>query len=209
MPNYCGYSMKVVGKVENLDRFASIIKAEYNYNDKSYIEKATTKHFSRIFAADIIEEERYLEPKGQGHLIINGECAWSTYSCMLSGEHTYYDSNKGHQKNVTCLEEVTKELELTVEIISSEPGMCFNEHIIVKNGEVTLLECKDIKYVPMCEGKHILKGVELAQFMDQYYPCERLEGNLEARECDCPNGEDCCEDYVLIESDFYYENFTI
>ncbi len=140
MPNYCIFKMKAVGEKQNLDKFKKIIQASYDYSKFPETGNAeNTKHFSRIYTADVCNED-------DNSLEINGYCAWSVWACMFNGEHTYFDDFKDSRKNVTCIEDVTKELNLTVEINSEESGVSFSEHYIVKNGKIEENEEMDLGY---------------------------------------------------------------
>ena len=144
MPNYCMYEMKVNGKMENIDKFISYLKSNYNYNANPPKIDAD-KHLFRVFEANIVEKE---ENDGYPYCIINGECAWSVFSCMFSGEHTYYDLvKKDHEKDFkgTTLEECSKELELDIEVFSEEPGVGFMEHYLIKNGDVIIDDCEEYR----------------------------------------------------------------
>ncbi|MGL5714337.1 MAG: hypothetical protein ACRCX2_15055 [Paraclostridium sp.] len=136
MPNYCNFSIGVVGKREKADKLAEYLKADY---DKP-------KHFYRVFDADITAG--YELEGDKVAYIISGNCAWSVYSCMFEGEYTYYSSSR---KNVleteaqnitgTTLPIESKELELDIEVFSSEPGMEFMEHYIISNGVIKVDDC--------------------------------------------------------------------
>ena len=151
MPNYCNYEMKIKGRKENVDKFASYVKADYSYdeiinenNDKEAVYKELTadKHFYRILEACIIDEEIF--ENGDSEVIISGYCAWSILSCMTDDFGSYYKKNEelvNHKG--THLVEATKELDVVVEIFSEEPGMGFMEHYLVDRGNMVVGECVD------------------------------------------------------------------
>ena len=120
--NNCFYDMKVVGKKENVDELIRIL-----------LYKNENLYMYRIFSADVYEE---WYSDGKYYVVLCGDVAWSVISTMLKD----ITSNKS---NLTNLQSETKRLTLSVEIFSSEPGMCFQEHFILSNGEIKVDECVD------------------------------------------------------------------
>ena len=137
MPNYCNYSMCVVGKKENIEEFIKVIQADYNYGAMEF---SYDRHMFRVFEAVCDEiEERF---DGRYQVIINGYCAWSVASCML--EHGYYREFKkdyGSNFRGTTLPIESERLNLDIEVFSEESGMCFQEHYIISNGDIECEEC--------------------------------------------------------------------
>ena len=123
MANWCDFRMMVRGKSENVDVFYKYLT---DYDN-------SPKYFARIFDANIDSED--MDENGTKTMKLNGDCAWSVYSCMCEGKYTYYTDSHDSDSKLTCLREATKELQLEVEIRSEEPGMGFWEHIHYKNGE--------------------------------------------------------------------------
>jgi hypothetical protein len=138
---------------------------------------------------------------------ISIECAWSVNVCMFPGPHTYYndfievpDYNKPRFMNQPWTEEeieenkrrhslaqehatnillTCKELELDVEIISLEPGMCFSEHYFVNHdGEIELEEESDYNeyFIDDCE--------DYDQFIEEniYYDPEKYEDDKQYKD---------------------------
>lgn len=140
MSNLCNYIMKIVGTEENVDEFVSILQAEYDYNVEP--PQCEHKHFWRLFNVDVIDEE---ELDSRYHAkTVSGDCAWSVYSCMFSGEHTYQGSYEGDTRyNGTDILTESKNLNLSVEIYSSEPGIGFQEHFLIDKGDIIKSECED------------------------------------------------------------------
>lgn len=131
MPNYCDYEMKIKGGKDAIRRVLGCLKAEYDY----YKGKPESKHFFRVFDA---REDGEMEDNGDGTFTqrVCGDCAWSVYSCMLSGDHTYHDSLKESHPEIfmgTDLAEQSRDCE--IEVFSEEEGVEFSEHYIFKNGE--------------------------------------------------------------------------
>ena len=120
MANICSFSMMVRGKSEDVDIFYKYLT---DYDN-------SPKYFARIFSAEIESDS---VSDGTRTVRISGDCAWSVYSCMCEGEHTYYSD--GYDEKLTCLREATKELNLEAEVRSTEPGLNFWEHYHYKDVE--------------------------------------------------------------------------
>lgn len=110
--------MLVKGRKEDCDKWLAKMKS---YDEPN--------HFFRIFDATVIEE---YEENGGHCMRISGDCAWSLYSCCIDGYPT-----------VDLFTENTRELHLKMEVYSSEPGMCFQEHYIYEYGECLANESRD------------------------------------------------------------------
>lgn len=154
MPNICTGFMNVRGYKDNVDEFVKILQADYSYMRKDYMKThnfdyildpsnfSHIPHFFRVFQADLVKEEMVSGVfKG---VTIDLEVAWSIWTCMFAGPHTYYDDmQKEHYNNhfASHILQESKRLQLEMEIWSYEPGMCFQEHykicsgILVKNEE--------------------------------------------------------------------------
>lgn len=136
MPNYCDYTMSVKGSAENVEEFIKIIKADYDYRKNEFSNKP---HMWRVFEAEVYDDY-YLEKLRC--IEIKGYCAWSVYSCMLEGEHTYYNDMINESINYgTSLLKESERLNLIFEVYSEEPGMLFEEHYIVKDNKLIEDEC--------------------------------------------------------------------
>lgn len=141
MPNYCYYSMCVKGKKENIEEFAKVIQADYDYRTMNF---SHDRHMFRVFEAEMDEIEKINEDVYQA--VFNGNCAWSVSSCMFDERHSYYERLKEKYPNEfrgTTLPIESKRLNLDIEVFSEEGGMCFQEHYIIRNGNVEVDECVD------------------------------------------------------------------
>ena len=101
----------------------------------------------RVFEANVNETECFcLPPDENGDIIraVSGYCAWSVYSCMFEGEHTYYnDFMRDFGIRYigffgTTIPELSRLLNLDIEIFSEETGVCFQEHYRVTNGNIII-----------------------------------------------------------------------
>lgn len=140
MPNLCSYSMKVKGTPENVQEFIKIIQANYSYENGVCVDFKTKepieRHLWRVFDADIFEDKTENNVRS---VILNGSCAWSVYSCMCSGRHTYQSDNP--DGNGTTLKNESVRLNLSIEVFSEEPGCCFMEHMVFVNGREIIGDC--------------------------------------------------------------------
>jgi len=114
MANNCFYTMKVNGTKENREAWVKKMK-DYDEPD----------HFYRIFSADVYDED-------DDSTYISGDCAWSIETCCRGS---------GYSGGDDLLAKNTKDLGLSVEIWSEEPGMAFQEHYIYNKGECEADEC--------------------------------------------------------------------
>lgn len=141
MANYCYYEMKVVGKENNVKELVKYLEANYEYKGNELVMCEADKHFFRVFYAEVIDE--YGADKGYINLI-SGDCAWSTFSCMLKGEHSYYDIFKNRKGfKGTNLVDASRDLSLDIEVFSEEPGCGFMEHYLIKQGVMDIDECEN------------------------------------------------------------------
>lgn len=139
MPNYCNYSMCVVGKRKNVEEFIKVIQADYDYGNMVF---SHDRHMFRVFEAECDEIEKRAD--GRFQTIINGYCAWSVNSCMFEGE--YYGSFKKDYPDDfrgTTLCRESANLNLDIEVYSEESGMCFQEHYIIIDGAIECEDCVD------------------------------------------------------------------
>ena len=140
MPNYCNYEMKILGSKKSIQRVIACLEADYNYIEG----KPSHKHFFRVF--DVFYDEPTKVEKDTYEIFISGDCAWSVYCCMCSGNHTYYKSCKEEHPEIfmgTTLLEQSRDCE--IEVFSEEEGMAFSEHYIFKNGEMLVDDCVETK----------------------------------------------------------------
>ena len=138
MPNYCNYSMKVVGKETKVDEFIKIIQTDYEFDDNGKCN--VDRHFWRVFEADVTSEDI---ADGIKSATIYGYCAWSVYSCMFDGAHTYQGRHPNPEDGGTTLQRESARLNLDIEVFSEESGCCFMEHYLIQNGKIKIDDCVD------------------------------------------------------------------
>lgn len=145
MPNYCTYDMKIKGEKNAVKELHQILQYKH-----------PTLQMYRIFDAYMCNEE--ITDDGQYIMYITGDVAWSIISTMLVNVPELYENNdeklSDYQKNIidintpkdkttTDLVAETKRLDLETEVFSSEPGIGFQEHFVIKNGKILVNECEN------------------------------------------------------------------
>ena len=135
MANSCDFEMKVKGKGENVRELIKLI--EDNALDVSE---------ERCFGGwidNIMFDIEYNPSEKTCIGIITGECKWSVLLSLLGAEGSYFDKmkNDGDESNVTCLEIESQRLGVEIEIYSSEYGVGFEEHFLIRNGVLEINEC--------------------------------------------------------------------
>ena len=123
MANNCEFSIKVVGKRENVEEFMGMI------TPKSY--RGGTQ-LGRVFYLEVepFTPAHRAGKEGYGSIIAYGDCAWSLKSAFRIESDDLF------------LKEI-KRLDLVVEAFSTEPGNTFQEHLLVNRGEIEIFECVD------------------------------------------------------------------
>lgn len=133
MPNLCDFSLKVKGHPKDLEIIKSIFLADYSYKDKALDYCTAPYHLFRTWVHDDVKDESV---EGS-YLSIYGDCAWSVFSCMFEGSSTYYNMFSDYEnfKGGTLIK-LSKDYQVDIEVYSSECGMCFQEHYVIKNGKL-------------------------------------------------------------------------
>ena len=163
MANDCYYEMKVKGSLNAIKRVIACLKADYNYTAG----KPEHKHFFRVFECYDNEPEQV--SKDTYECFISGYVAWSVYSCMCSGEHTYYNSLKESHPDTfmgTDLIEQSKDCE--IEIFSEEEGMEFSEHYLYRNGKCEIDETVRIEQAGYTRTGKVTKRINWDTYDGEY-----------------------------------------
>lgn len=177
MANNCVYSLLVVGEKENVNEFISMM----DYTHPQGI------CFARIFEA--YESLRKLLPDGRTAALIEGDCAWSVYSCMMEGYGTYYSDKemRSGDPKLTTLTHESKRLGLDIEIFSEEPGIGFTEHYRIINGQILDYTCDDY-------SEYYYDSDEFPDFQDfikEYgLPADLTIDDLDEGNCYCEGKQD-------------------
>ena len=130
MPNWCYAEMRVKGTPENKRKLYDLFLSQTE--DNSDKQRYFARTWLNFMHCDTIEEEVQQEVS-----IFNLEVAWSVHSCMFEG---YPQQNREHCPTIL---EVSKELDLELQIASEECGCCFREFYHIDKGELLLDECED------------------------------------------------------------------
>lgn len=121
MANNCLFDFKIVGKEENVDELMEMMKWQGRFKENG---------LGRIYEVYLTDKNHKAD--GTVEVYGGGDCAWSVLTAMRN----YADRNPS-------LESETERLGLAIEIYSSEPGCCFQEHVVIDKGNVIVEECVD------------------------------------------------------------------
>ena len=123
MANVCSYTLKVVGKYQDVCNFYTCLIGVEDYEENQMS--------TRFYDAECYRVE---EQGSNTAFYILGSCAWSVQSSFIdyceSGEISVLSFSKKHH--------------LSLEFYSEECGMEFAEHYIIRNGLITTKEV--VKY---------------------------------------------------------------
>lgn len=149
MPNYCSYDMKIRGIKKDVAKLCEWMTATYDYSEnntglKVYIDRngkqIPTEHHVGYRVFDFYYNEEFLDSIDDESEIVlygNGECAWSVCTCMIndktSGKGYLNEYSHGINEKAIAIEDACRELNLEVEIYSSEVGLMFSEHYLINN----------------------------------------------------------------------------
>lgn len=192
MANNCFFLANITGKESDVKEVIKTFKTHYDYDEG----KPDHKHLQRIFNAD--EEmwgEEIIGKDGEKYVsyAINGQCAWSVYSCMMQGECTYYDDLKKRFPDTfmgTNLEELSRDTNTVIEVYSEELGCEFQEHYLVKYGEIIIDEERKYREVSLDfidEGYNTV--LEYIKSFDDDEIIDSLEELLNENKTDFDTGE--------------------
>lgn len=121
MANHCYYDMKIKGFAWDCREW---VRRMQNYN--------APHHFFSIFSCDVYDEGE--TDDGDCYMQMFGDCAWSLDTCCRG---------KGYSGNEDLFSINTKELNLVMEVFSSEPGVGFQEHYLYDKGDCVEDQCED------------------------------------------------------------------
>lgn len=124
MANNCYFEMKIAGREEAVNELVEMLQYKGRFKEIG---------LGRVYSFDA-EEPVHMTPGSQFVSVMGyGDCAWSIL-CAMQAEY---------RKGLPSLESETERLGLVVEAFSSEPGCCFQEHILIDKGEPVWEECVD------------------------------------------------------------------
>ena len=179
MSNVCDFDMKVKGHAGNIQLLLDYLNARYWYienGDKDHLDIARRSGYPYefhmptgkiLFATEEKHFWRVIETEGYPDIILQkgdgtsghekavwelfGTCAWSVGSCMLDEYASYYAEHKANPaySHQYCLEQASKDLDLKIELFSTEPGCQFTEHYVIQEGAVQTREVFSYEeYIP-------------------------------------------------------------
>jgi hypothetical protein len=153
MANYCEYMMKITGRKEDVNELIEMMQWKGRYEDNG---------LGRIYDCWAEDAEEFDDTFVS--VYVNGNCAWSVLTAMRDYNGRY-----------PSLESETKRLCLVVEVYSSEPGMCFQEHCIIDKGEVVLDDCLDYE-------EHYIGDFDTIEEYNEEYGTDFTEDMIEDEE---------------------------
>lgn len=139
MANICNFSMLVVGKHEDIEKFYDAMSQNGNI------------YMGRGAEAEIEYEDDYDE-EGTDRAQIDGWCKWSVQSALIDNAISMRDNPDGwywgdgadtSKLEFITLLEATKKWNLIIEVFSEESGCGFQEHYVFDKGTVLCDECID------------------------------------------------------------------
>ena len=145
MPNWCSFKMTLKSnKKQNIKNLLRHIQKDgENYENYKYLvlPRLTYDRISKIY-----EKDNYF------YVILNGECAWSCNTCMLSGTSINYNKlmknlphlyATGSKEHITSIEEICAIYNTEAEVISRETDIGFTEHYYINNkGKIIVSEIR-------------------------------------------------------------------
>lgn len=178
MANNCLFDMRITGREEAIKELIAMLKWEGEFK-----EKGLGRTYS--FDADELEETDVV---GIYSVTGYGDCAWSILTAMC----------EEYRKDAPSLESETKRLGLVVEVYSSEPGMCFQEHYLFVKGDVLVNECVDYE-------EHWVSGYSSLEEYNKEFETDFTEDMLNEDGDVCIGGFG--DDYASFEDVTHY--FTV
>lgn len=162
MANNCLFDMKITGPEEAVRELVSMLKDEH-----------PTASIGRVFSFDVDEELTERAPGKPNIISVTGigDCAWSMYSSMRDG-----------LGRVKPLDSVVENLGLAVEAYSSEPGIGFQEHLLIVKGDVKIDDCVDYE-------EHLIDGAS-EEYINKLLEEKHLTREELMSQVNC-NGELC------------------
>ena len=149
MANICDVDVSVKGTEANVKEFIRAMKWQDEYKECGV---------GRIYEVFEIDEFAW---DGEYYAKLGCDVAWSVKSAMCN------------ISNPNNLEELSKRLNLTIEIFSKEPGIGFMEHFVVENGTVMCDDCFDYYECDIDEFEEMMQSGDIGDdFWEQDYVVE-------------------------------------
>lgn len=129
MSNDCIFTMHVAGRADDVKE----VHKRLDWDSDSPV------HFARIKDIEPMSDPWATSEDGEVVLMaFYGSCAWSVESCMLDGDEFchYYPLRPDV---LTTLGRTACELDVDLEVYSTEPGCAFAEHYVYEGGTGTCL----------------------------------------------------------------------
>ena len=137
MANACDFNCAISGLPENVDTVFKIFSNEYDSGEPC---------LCNIY--EVYKDKEQLFDKFKA-MLISGVCAWSVYSSMMpNGKYSEWSlcqrdleyakpyNRKFVNAKITNLVDISKDYQVSIEIIGREPIEQFSEHVIIILGKV-------------------------------------------------------------------------
>lgn len=139
MANNCALDMRIAGREDAVLEMVKMLRWEDPYQECG---------IGRVYSFDLDPSLTEQDPSCSGLICVQGfgDCAWSFKTAILDwGNNAFLDA---------CFR-----LGLVVEAFTSEPGIGFQEHILIDRGKIITDECVDYE-------EHLIDGAE-AWYIEQ------------------------------------------
>lgn len=145
MANNCYFTMKLLGSKEALEELARRLDWQEPYRNDG---------IGRVFSFEA-EAPQPSSAKNLYTMEGAGDCAWSIYSAMQAKGLSHRQTEaRDDSEPLRALEGESARLHVAIEAYSSEPGVGFQEHVFIVDGEVLAEGCADYEeyYVADTDG---------------------------------------------------------
>lgn len=155
MANCCDFDIRISGEPAAVLEMASMLKV----TDSFLNENALKRHFGGVYYCDFADDGIVMVGDGLCYLTGGGSCAWSIQSSM-----------REKMSGFSTLESESKRLGVMIEAYSSEPGIGFQEHVLISKGKVIVDDCVDyeehyVESAEKLEAYNKAKGTDFTEDM--------------------------------------------
>lgn len=172
MPNWAEGVVVIRGhSSEDIQKF--VLHFSSDFRDEILIQAGMDSDYPRFARSflNIYGPEEYMsiiaqtnhrdeDERGCYRVCLSVNFAWSASCCILPGKHSYLDTaSESDRKGLISVMDAVKKHNVWIEIFTEEPGMCFQEHILVNNlGEIVIDEALSISNEETEDGEIITIG---------------------------------------------------
>ena len=200
MANMADFSLKAKGSKESLLTLKEILECETQ--DRPYL-------FIYECYNAVIDNDNTLKAFGI--------CKWSASVCLLKGDSSYYyDEFRKDDKNIRNLQDIAKELNLTIELFGNEIGYDFAEYYLINNnGEIIsddFIDGMSENAIKTIAPKFNLDENAISDYLnsddDDEYFADLYDDDFDDNVF-FSNGINTPTNYIIFDNGLKYEEFTI